>query len=65
MTDDCSCTVQYDLQICVWSVHALYVDVHMWSPVCMLFCVTFEHVFIVKAWHVQLHKEFIGFSIFS
>lgn len=30
----------------------------------MLFCVTFEHVFTVKAWHVQLHKEFIGFNIF-
>lgn len=50
--------------MCVWSARALYVDMHMWSLVCMLFCVTFEHVFTVKAWHVQLHKEFIGFSVF-
>lgn len=37
---------------------------HVWSLVSMLFSVTFEHVFTVKAWHVQLHKEFIGFNIF-
>lgn len=40
----------------------------MWTctcdPLCVLSCVTFEHVFTVKAWHVQLHKEFIGFRVF-
>lgn len=26
-------------------------------------CMSFEHVFTVKAWHVQPHKESIGFDI--